>query len=162
MIFARQSRPVFEIQVKYDIMNALIYTAYVILIQGDLSMAKKDKKKLNLLDCTPVREPDLTWTEDENGIVTLHREHSGLTDRIVHKVTKRPLRQTHVELEAFGSFLWKVMDGRTTLRDLADKLKNEFGESVEPLYPRLNQYVVSLKNNKLIFWKLPEKNDKQE
>ena len=30
-------------------------------------MAKKEKQKLNLLDCTPVREPDLKWTEDENG-----------------------------------------------------------------------------------------------
>lgn len=119
-------------------------------------MAKKEKYKLNLLDCTPVREPDLTWTEDENGIITLHRENKTLTDRIIHKVTRKPLRQTHIELEDFGSFLWKHMDGRTTLGDLAIKLREEFGESIEPLYPRLNKYVVTLKNNKLIFWILPE------
>ncbi len=120
-------------------------------------MAKKDKKQLNLLDCTPVREPDLTWTEDEKGLITLHREHTTFTDRFIHRVTKKPLRQTHIELEEFGTFLWKIMDGRTSLRDLANKLKDEFGESVEPLYPRLTKYVITLKNNRLIFWELPKK-----
>ena len=119
-------------------------------------MAKKENLKLNLLDCTPVREPDLKWTEDENGIITLHRTHTTFTDRLAHKITKKPLRQSHITLEAFGSFLWKNMDGRTTLRDLANMLKDEFGEKAEPLYPRLEKYVVTLKNNKLIFWILPE------
>ena len=119
-------------------------------------MAKKEKMQLNLLDCTPVREPDLRWTEDENGIITIHRVHTSFTDRLIHTVTKRPLRQTHITLEEFGSFLWKNMDGRTTLRDLANMLKDEFGEKAEPLYPRLEKYVVTLKNNKLIFWILPE------
>lgn len=119
-------------------------------------MAKKEKRQLNLLDCTPVREPDLKWTEDENGIITLHRTHTSFTDRLIHAVTKKPLRQTHIELEAFGSFLWKHMDGRTTLGELATKLQEEFGDKVEPLYPRLNKYVVSMKSNKLIFWNLPE------
>lgn len=125
-------------------------------------MAKKEKMKLNLLDCTPIREPDLKWTEDENGKVTLHRVHTSFTDRLIHAVTKRPLRQSHITLEEFGSFLWKIMDGRTTLRDLADQLKEEFGESIEPLYPRLEKYMVVLKNNKLIFWELPENPKKAE
>ena len=46
--------------------------------------------------------------------------------------------------------------------DVADKrllgaLEEEFGEKAEPLYPRLEKYVVSLKQNKLIFWELPER-----
>ena len=49
------------------------------------------------------------------------------------------------------------MDGRKTLRELANMLKEEFGEKAEPLYPRLEKYVVSLKQNKLIFWELPER-----
>jgi len=125
-------------------------------------MAKKETMQLNLLDCTPVREPDLKWTEDENGIVTLHRVHTTLTDRLAHAITKKPLRQSHITLEEFGSFLWKNMDGRTTLRGLASLLKKEFGESIEPLYPRLEKYVVTLKNNKLIFWILPENPKKTE
>lgn len=125
-------------------------------------MAKKEKMQLNLLDCTPVREPDLNWTEDENGIITLHRVHTTFTDRLAHAITKKPLRQSHITLEEFGSFLWKNMDGRTTLRDLANQLKAEFGEKAEPLYPRLEKYVVTLKNNKLIFWILPENPKKAE
>lgn len=120
-------------------------------------MSKEEKKKLNLLDCTPVKEPDLTWDEDENGIITLHRKHDGRFDRIVQRITGREASMTHITLEEFGSFLWKNMNGRLTLRELAELLKGEFGESVEPLYPRLNKYVVSLKNNKLIYWKLPER-----
>lgn len=119
-------------------------------------MAKREKLKLNLLDCTPVREPDLTWTEDENGIITLHRVHNTFTDRLAQAITKKQRRQSHITLEAFGSFLWKNMDGRTTLRVLSQQLRDEFGESIEPLYPRLEKYVITLKNNKLIFWILPE------
>lgn len=121
-------------------------------------MAKKEKIKLNLLDCTPIREPDLTWDEDENGIITLHRVYDKtIAERLFQKISKKPPRKSHIELEEFGSFLWKHMDGRTTLGDLADQLKEEFGESCEPLYPRLNKYVTILKNNKLIFWELPER-----
>lgn len=119
-------------------------------------MAKKEKRQLNLFDCTPVREPDLTWTEDENGIITLHRVHNGKMDQFVQMITKKPLRQTHIKLEEFGSFIWKNIDGRTTLKGIADKLQDEFGEKVDPLYPRLAKYVTMMKNNKLIFWHLPE------
>lgn len=120
-------------------------------------MAKKGKQKLNLLDCTPIREPDLKWTENENGTITLHRVHTTFTDRLIHAVTKKPLRQTHITLEEFGTFLWKNMDGRKTLGELALMIKDEFGEKAEPLYPRLEKYVVSLKQNKLIFWEIPER-----
>jgi hypothetical protein len=75
---------------------------------------------------------------------------------LIHTITKKPPRQSHIKLEAFGTFLWKNMDGRTTLGELALMLKDEFGEECEPLYPRLNKYVVTMKNNKLIFWHLPE------
>ncbi len=119
-------------------------------------MAKKEKRKLNLLDCTPLREPDWNWTENENGLITLHKVHTSFTDRLIHVVTKKPLRQTHIDLEEFGTFLWKNMDGRKTLRELAEMLREEFGEKVEPLYPRLNQYVVTMKKNNLIFWHVPE------
>ncbi|MBP3385103.1 MAG: PqqD family protein [Firmicutes bacterium] len=119
-------------------------------------MAKKEKRQLNLLDCTPLREPEWTWTENEKGLITLHKVHTSFTDRLIHTVTKKPLRQTHIDLEEFGTFLWKNMDGRKTLRELAELLHEEFGEKVEPLYPRLNQYVVTMKKNNLIFWHLPE------
>ena len=39
-------------------------------------MAKKEKQKLNLLDCTPIREPDLKWTENENGTIELTLKHA--------------------------------------------------------------------------------------
>lgn len=120
-------------------------------------MAKKEKQKLNLLDCTPIREPDLKWTENENGTITLHRVHTSFIDRLIHTVTRKPLRQTHITLEEFGTFLWKNMDGRKTLRELANMVKEEFGEKAEPLYPRLEKYMVSLKQNRLIFWELLER-----
>ena len=44
-------------------------------------------------------------------------------------------------MEQFGSFLWPLIDGERTVKELADLLKERFGEDAEPLYPRVAKYM---------------------
>lgn len=101
---------------------------------------KKKKKQQNYLDLIPERSPELTWNRDEEGIVVLEVENTGVFNRIAQKLFKRP-KYTKVHMEKYGSFLWPLIDGERTVMELADLQKAEFGDEVEPLYPRVVKYI---------------------
>lgn len=101
---------------------------------------KKKKRQQNYLDLIPERALELSWSKDEEGIVTLEVENTGIFNRIAQKLFKRP-KYTKVHMEKYGSFLWPLIDGERTVMELADLQKEEFGEEVEPLYPRVVKYM---------------------
>lgn len=109
-------------------------------------MKKKDD---NLLDYIPHRSEKLKWSQDEDEIVTLHRENTGVFNRLSQRLFYKPA-VTHIRLEAYGSFLWRHMDGERSVGEIAALLKERFGEAVEPLYPRVGQYCRILQNNRFI------------
>lgn len=101
---------------------------------------KLKKQKKNYLDLIPVQAEGLAWTRDDEDIVVLEVENTGAFNRIAQKLFKRP-KVTKVHMEQFGSFLWPLIDGERTVKDLADLLKERFGEEAEPLYPRVAKYM---------------------
>lgn len=109
------------------------------------------QKKENYLDRIPCRKQALHW-DNAGDIVTLHVKHQGFFAMIAHKCFNRP-KVTRLDLDDFGSFLWKRMDGEKTVGELADALKNQFGENVEPLYNRLVSFLQVLYQNDLIYWR---------
>lgn len=101
---------------------------------------KRKKQPKNYLDLIPARAEGLEWTRDDEDIVVLEVENTGVFNRIAQKLFKRP-KVTKVHMEAFGSFLWPLIDGERTVKELADLLKERFGEEAEPLYPRVAKYM---------------------
>ena len=104
----------------------------------------------NYLDLVPVKHPRNTWT-DTGGIVTIHRVNRGLINRLAQMLFGCP-GVSRIDLDAFGSFLWRRMDGRRTVGDLAQALKAEFGDRAEPLYARLVVFLQNLRNNDCILF----------
>lgn len=107
-------------------------------------MSKKEDR--NVLDYIPVKNPDITWSIDENGVVTLDQENKGVFNRIAQKAFNRP-PVSHIELESYGSFIWPRMDGEKTIYDIALELKAEFGDEAEPLYDRIFTYFRMLQDH---------------
>lgn len=101
---------------------------------------KKKKQQKNYLDLVPEKAQELPWSKDEEGIIVLEVENTGVFNRIAQKLFKRP-KYTKVHMEKYGSFLWPLIDGNRSVMELADLLKAEFGEEVEPLYPRVVKYM---------------------
>lgn len=101
---------------------------------------KKKKQQKNYLDLIPERSSELTWSTDEEGIIVLEVENTGAFNRIAQKLFKKP-KVTKVHMEKYGSFLWPLIDGKRTVMELADLQKAEFGDEVEPLYPRVVKYM---------------------
>ncbi|MGQ9583250.1 MAG: PqqD family protein [Thermoplasmatota archaeon] len=66
-------------------------------------------------------------------------------------------QEIRVNLDSYGTFVWLCMDGRTTVRDIGAQLREEFGEGVEPLYPRLAHFLSLLERNALISYVGAEK-----
>lgn len=103
----------------------------------ELMNGKKQKK--NYLDLIPERAEGLSWEKGEDGIIVLQAENTGLFNRMAQKLFRRP-RFTNVHMDKYGSFLWPLLDGEKTVKELAILQKEAFGEEVEPLYPRIVKY----------------------
>ena len=101
---------------------------------------RKKKQSVNYLDLIPQRAENLRWhTDEETGIITLEVENSGFFNTIAQKVFHKP-RFTQVHLDETGSYLWPLIDGEKTVAQLADCMKEHFGEKAETLSPRIIKY----------------------
>ena len=47
-------------------------------------------------------------------------------------------------MSRLGSFIFPLIDGKKSVYDIGQKVKAQFGEEAEPLYPRLTKYMKML------------------
>ena len=105
----------------------------------------KNKTQENYLEKIPCRKEELTWSQDQKGIVTLEVKNRGLANRIAQKLLKKP-RISYIHLEEFGSFAWMTIDGKRDITAIGEMVREYFGEKAEPLYERLSQYFKTLES----------------
>lgn len=106
---------------------------------------KGNKSDKNYLDFIPVKSEVFRYSIDENGKVTIDILNKGVFNRIAQKFFKKP-EYTHVHLDEMGNFIWPLIDGRKTVYDIAQLVKEHFGEKAEPLYNRLVMYMRTLES----------------
>ena len=114
-------------------------------------MKKKNVITKNYLEGIPLRHPDINWSKDDEGIVTLEIENTGFMNRVAQKLFKKP-KISYVHLDEMGSFVWSVMDGKKDLIKIGEEVKEHFGEKAEPLYERLAKYFQILESYHFIQW----------
>ena len=110
------------------------------------------KKTENYLDYVPAISPLNDWDVDEDdGLVTVHMVHRGFYAYIAQKFFRRP-RVSHIHLDTNGSFIFRHINGKRTVNDIAELVKAEFGQDAEPLYDRLVKYMQILYEHKFIYY----------
>lgn len=119
-------------------------------------MGKKQKQQDNFLDLIPVRSSKIRWVTLENEIVQIQIDRNSWLDKAVRLFFKTPTMMK-IDLDPYGSFVWKAIDGTRTIESIAGDFKSAFGDEVEPLYERLGSYVNILRNNEFI--KLEKKSE---
>jgi hypothetical protein len=103
---------------------------------------------VNLLELRPLRQAG--W-RDEDGVVMLTRRHPrqrgqrGLLARVDHW-----LATPRLKLDAIGSFAWRRFDGRTSVGEVVQAVRKEFGEPAEPVEERLGSFVRLLRREGLV------------
>ena len=56
---------------------------------------------------------------------------------------KKP-RVSHIALDAYGSFVWRQMDGKRNIYDISQLVAEEFGKDAEPVIERAVKFMQTL------------------
>ena len=109
-------------------------------------MKNNNKKRTNnYLEFIPVRNEQLMWDSDDSQMVTIYIENKGIMKRITQRLLKKP-NVSQIHLEKYGSFIWKEIDGKHSILEIADKADKKFGEELHPLYERISSYFSMLES----------------
>lgn len=116
-------------------------------------MLKKEKNALkeNYLDYIPKKNEDYTWSLNEKKLVVVDIPNKGLHNRIAQKFFHKP-KVSHIELDAYGTFIWNYIDGTNTIFGISEEVKKHFGKEAEPLLNRLVKFFQILHENKFILY----------
>ena len=111
-------------------------------------MKQNRPEPVNLLALKPRR--NLQWETNERGQVVL------LVPKFQNRFVRRwfvPLLAKpnfRVRLDTFGSFVWNLCDGETTVADISERLKGAFGESAEPVHERVRTFLSRLEKDEFL------------
>ncbi len=100
-------------------------------------------KRDNLLDYVPRHNSLHTYTKNEKGNVELRVENRGFFNGVAQKFFGTP-RYSSIELVGLGSFVWETIDGKRTVYDIGQLVKEKYGDEAELLYERLAEYIKTL------------------
>ncbi len=112
---------------------------------------KTGSPEINLLDLIPVQ--NIHSVKNEQGFFVLLKpkySHPLLAKHLLPRL-KNP--HYKINLDEVGSFIWKLCDGENTVKDIGEKLKDNFGSRVDPLYERLGFFLQNLEKNRFITFK---------
>lgn len=110
------------------------------------------KSSENYLEKIPLKNPEINWTIDDNGIVTLEVENKGIANTIAQKLLKKP-KISYIHLDENGSFIWPLIDGERDIIEIGKLVEAHFGEKANPLYERLARFFQILENYSFVQWK---------
>lgn len=107
-------------------------------------------KKVNYLDKVPKISPKIKWNiSDDRVVLTL--VNKGIFNYIFQKLIKKP-KESKIHLDEIGSYVWKKIDGKNTIYEIAKSLKIDFGKKAEPIYSRLVNYFSMLCEYRFIYF----------
>ncbi|MGA3243644.1 MAG: PqqD family protein [Bacteroidota bacterium] len=111
-------------------------------------MGRKSRKSVNLLELTPVQ--CVPWETGENGciVVLVPKFRNELLVRWLVPHMRYPV--VRVKLDALGSFVWKMCDGKTTVAEISDKMTAEFGETAASAQERIRKFLLMLEKSDLV------------
>lgn len=109
------------------------------------------KQQDNYLDYIPKHNSLYECRDNKKGNVEIKVHNKGLFNRIAQLIARKP-KYSYIELDKFGSFVWRQMDGERNIYDISKLVKEEFGDKAEPLYERLCQFIKILHKNHFIVY----------
>ncbi|MDW7679046.1 MAG: PqqD family protein [bacterium] len=102
----------------------------------------------NLLELIPIRS--IKSIDEADGTVTILKPKFKNPWVVKFVATRVKNPDYKVKLDAYGSFVWKQIDGERTIEEIGNNLREQFLEDVEPVYERLGDFIHSLIRFKFI------------
>jgi hypothetical protein len=112
-------------------------------------MGRKKRTSVNLLELTPVQR--VPWETGESGtvVVLVPKFRNEILVRWLVPHLKYPV--VRVKLDAPGSFVWKLCDGKTTVAEMANRMTAEFGETETSAQERIRKFLLTLEKSDLVY-----------
>lgn len=96
-------------------------------------MSRK-KEPLNLFDCIPcIKEEFTTNREGDLIVISYPRFRNRFLQRMLTPASKS--KDLYIRLDANGSAVWQLIDGRRTVGEISDSLADHFADKAD--YPLL-------------------------
>ena len=89
------------------------------------------------------------WEENE-GRITLLVPRYGRSSFSVWLERQLRTQPSKVHLDDVGTFVWRKCDGETRVAEIAEGLRDEFGERIEPAEDRLVQFLTNLVRGRFV------------
>jgi hypothetical protein len=120
---------------------------------------RRRRKSINLLELKP--EQRAMWEAAENGnvVVLIPKFQNELLVKWLVPRLKYP--HVRVKLDKLGSFVWKQCDGRTTVAEIAERLRTEFADSAGSAEDRIRTFLLMLEKSDLVNLNVPVTEKKQ-
>lgn len=112
-------------------------------------MMRRIKKEENYLEWIPEKNTAFESKTDEKGNVAILVRHKGVFFRVTQFLLGKP-KTTWVHFDKMGNFIWPLIDGERTVYEIAQFVREQFGEQAEPLYERLAIYMKLLERYSFI------------
>ncbi len=114
----------------------------------------------DFLRAKPMRNPGLNWSEDQKRIhITVPRKKT-IMPNIIAKIMPSA-REKRVVLDEQGSFIWKLCDGKVSIREIAERLNTEYDMPFAHAEAALDVYFVQLSKKGLVGFILPKSTRKR-
>ncbi len=104
------------------------------------------KKEVNLLELKPVRRREWEETADGNAVILIPKFPQPWMRWILRFLREKNFR---VNLDEFGTFVWRQCDGSTTVESIAEKFRDAYTDQKD-IYQRLNKFIAVLERDGLI------------
>ncbi|MDI6802953.1 MAG: PqqD family protein [Bacteroidota bacterium] len=103
---------------------------------------KSEFDKLNILDLIPIRMFEYEVQEDEKVTLLIPKFRDKFLGKYLQPYIKRKFYK--VKLDKYGSFVWRQCDGRTTVNEIAERLRQKYGAEAEPAVERVAKFIQHL------------------
>ncbi len=107
-------------------------------------MTKTDKnnnevKPANVLEMYPTQNVIWETLEDQNIALLVPKfKNKFLVKYLVPKMKNPNLK---IKLDKFGTRVWQYIDGKNSVMQIGNHLKEDYGQDVEPVYERLGLFI---------------------
>jgi len=114
-------------------------------------MERQTLAKVNMLDVVPVRLAD--WEDHGTHVVLIRPRPHAPWYLLPLEWVRTALAVRRIRLDAVGSAAWRACDGRRRGGEIADTVRNAFGDAAEPVEARLGQMIRRLRREGLIAYR---------
>lgn len=111
-------------------------------------MKKKAAEPANVFDLRPSQLMRWESAEGDKVVVLVPKFRNRYVAKWIMPLLSKP--NVRVKLDEFGSFVWRQCDGKTTVAEIADRMKERFGESAESVDERVAAFLIRLAKTDLM------------